>query len=87
MHPDHALAPIAAITVGRRSPAELGGGGLAGPAYYGGGGASGFGGQFHVDGAVGFTHLAFIAAVRESVFSGGTDGTFRSRSFEFGFRI
>jgi hypothetical protein len=128
LHPDHSVAPIAALTVGRRSPAELGHGdgrcivfldqpgpgcaphfpafghvgllgglelrasnmalrALAGPAIYGAGAESGFGGQFHIDGAIGFTHLAIVVAVRQSVFKSDDDGTIRSRSWELGFRI
>jgi hypothetical protein len=123
-HPDRIAAPLAAITLGRRSPAtghgdakcvlflDQGGcapyfpafshvgliGGielrathldvrvLAGPARYGAGSASGWGGQFHVDGAIGFTHLALVAAGRRSWISSST-GWLRCRSWEMGLRI
>lgn len=60
---------------------------LAGPAFYGGGGASGIGGQLHLDGAIGFTHLAFVVAIRGCLVARVTGETLRSHSLEFGLRV
>jgi hypothetical protein len=60
---------------------------LAGPARYGAGGVSGWGGQFHVDGAIGFTHIELVAAARESLVSSSVAGTLHVRSLEFGLRV
>lgn len=69
----------------RRSHVELRA--LAGPAFYGGSGASGLGGQMHLDGAAGFRHLAFVAAVRGSWVARVDGETLRCRSLEFGLRV
>lgn len=45
------------------------------------------GAQLHLDGAVGFTHLAFVVAVRGSFISRFNGETLRARSTEFGVRI
>jgi hypothetical protein len=60
---------------------------LAGPAFYAGDGPSGFGAQTQLDGAIGFSHLAFVAAVRESWISRVTGEGFRFFSLELGLRV
>jgi len=60
---------------------------LAGPAFYAREGASGFGAQTQLDGAIGFSHLALVAAVRGSWIVRVTGETFFFRSLEFGFRV
>src|SRR5512146_1736884 len=57
---------------------------LTGPGFYGGGGSSGMGAQLHLDGAVGFTHVAFVGAIRGSFVSRFNGETLRARSVEFG---
>ena len=60
---------------------------LAGPAFYAGGGASGLGAQLHLDGAVGFRHLAFVAAARGSWIARVSGEALRCHSLEFGLRV
>lgn len=60
---------------------------LAGPAFYEGGGSPGMGAQLHLDGAVGFSHLAFVGAIRGSFVSRFDGESLRARSVEFGIRI
>jgi hypothetical protein len=60
---------------------------LAGPAFYGREGASGFGAQTQLDGAIGFSHLALVGAVRGSWIARVTGETFLFRSLEFGLRV
>ena len=60
---------------------------LAGPALYYGGGPTGAGGQFQLDAAVGFTHLALVVAARVGLISRFTGETLRDRSLEFGLRL
>src|SRR5215831_1453793 len=60
---------------------------LAGPAFYAGEGAPGFGAQAQFDGAIGFSHLALVGAVRGSWIARVTGETFLFRSLEFGFRV
>jgi hypothetical protein len=60
---------------------------LAGPAFYAGGGPSGVGAQLGLDGAVGFRHLAFVAAARGSWIARVSGETLRCHSLEFGLRM
>jgi len=60
---------------------------LTGPALYGAGGVSGWGGQLHVDGSIGFTHLAIVSAGRRSWIASSTGGWLRCRSWEVGLRV
>jgi hypothetical protein len=60
---------------------------FAGPGFYGGGGPSGLGAQVHLDGAVGFTHLALVGVIRGSFVSRFSGETIRAHSLEFGLRL
>ena len=60
---------------------------LAGPAFYAGDGPSGFGVQTQLVGAIDYSHLALVAAVRESWISRVTGERFRFFSFELGLRV
>jgi len=124
LHPDRAVAPIAALSVGgqgsftpdavcavlpppstgcepefpsfghlgivggielRRAAVDLRA--LTGPAFYEGGGKTGLGAQINLDGAVGFAHLAFVAAVRGSLVDRFNGDRLWCRSLELGLRI
>jgi hypothetical protein len=60
---------------------------IAGPALYGGSTAFGLGGQFQLDAAAGFTHLAVVAAVRGSLIARPTADPLRLNSLQFGLRV
>jgi hypothetical protein len=59
---------------------------LAGPAVYAGDGPW-FGAQTQLDGAIGFSHLALVAAVRGTWIERETGERFLLRSLEFGLRV
>jgi hypothetical protein len=60
---------------------------LVGPAWYAGGGPSGVGAQAHGDVAIGFRHVALVAAARRSWVERVSHETLRCRSLEFGLRV
>lgn len=84
-YPDFIHIGALAGLQGDRGPLSLRG--MLGPAYFSGPRTSGFGGQAHIDAAVGVSRVAIVAAARVNAIAGFKGEQFTIGALEAGVRI